>query len=499
VYGILLLAATLFILPVNAKKSRYPKVKKDTHKTPMPKLNTDLVPAFDDILAELNIQHRRDSLIKMGITETRNLLRLTRMDYQMMLIEWGDEAETEIERLKTRAVELLAIATVPDDVKDDVVDERAKHRTGRVYFPGFVQSFEYMSASFGVVPPKGPHDLVMASPLDGCSAPSDPSVYTNKMVLTVRGECTFLEKSRIAKANGAAVLAIVNTEDKVEAVASGLGIDESVTPSMVEPIQDFAVITLANTSLAPLLTSAENGPLIAHAVPLKCGKGGKCLPLLEEEKAFQTEITWGRARLDLSAGNTLECDFLTSTYGGLLPISAMPVSDLASLADPSAGDACIGGLSSINAKGGALLVPRGGCRFDEKALAVQETGARLMVVYDTDDNAMQRLGGLHPVMGYVGIPSVMIPLPCAEKVKASISSGNRAELTLTPSSDSSGHDDWIDVAYMQWEEADDNRLLQLEGLMNKYSKASTDIVDWFDRVSKRIQEKLSGGSNKGEL
>ena len=85
VYGILLLTATLFILPVNAKKSRYPKVKKDTHKTPMPKLNTDLVPAFDDILAELNIQHRRDSLIKMGITETRNLLRLTRMDYQMMV------------------------------------------------------------------------------------------------------------------------------------------------------------------------------------------------------------------------------------------------------------------------------------------------------------------------------------------------------------------------------------------------------------------------------
>lgn len=46
-------------------------------------------------------------------------------------------------------MELLAIATVPDDVKDDVVDERAKHRTGRVYFPGFVQSFEVSNICTG--------------------------------------------------------------------------------------------------------------------------------------------------------------------------------------------------------------------------------------------------------------------------------------------------------------------------------------------------------------
>lgn len=56
-------------------------------------------------------------------------------------------------------------------------------------------------------------------------------------------------------------------------------------------------IALSNTTLGPLKRAYKdiklrNGPpLIAAAVPLKCGKGGACNAVAEEDKAFQTEVS----------------------------------------------------------------------------------------------------------------------------------------------------------------------------------------------------------------
>lgn len=57
----------------------------------------------------------------------------------------------------------------------------------------------------------------------------------------------------------------------------------------------------------------------------------------------------------------------------------------------------------------ALYAHRGGCRFDEKALVAQAAGAQMLVVADPADEALQRLGGLYPSAGAVGITSIMIP------------------------------------------------------------------------------------------
>lgn len=44
--------------------------------------------------------------------------------------------------MKIKSQELIKLATVVEKVEAEVDDERAKLRTGRVYFPYFVKSFE---------------------------------------------------------------------------------------------------------------------------------------------------------------------------------------------------------------------------------------------------------------------------------------------------------------------------------------------------------------------
>jgi hypothetical protein len=64
-----------------------------------------------------------------------------RLKYQ--IIEWGDDtAEADVEKMKAKAAELMEIAVVVDDGTAKATDERVKYRSGRLYFPGFVQSFE---------------------------------------------------------------------------------------------------------------------------------------------------------------------------------------------------------------------------------------------------------------------------------------------------------------------------------------------------------------------
>lgn len=68
-------------------RSRYPKVKnKQAARDVLPKLNPDLLPNLEDLLEQMNLSHRKNQLVKSGVTETRNLLRMKRMDFQMMVV-----------------------------------------------------------------------------------------------------------------------------------------------------------------------------------------------------------------------------------------------------------------------------------------------------------------------------------------------------------------------------------------------------------------------------
>lgn len=179
------------------------------------------------------------------------------------------------------------------------------------------------------------------------------------------------------------------------------------------------------------------------------------------------KITAGQA----SFSNGMSADFLTSSFGGRLPLESLPVIDLEKVvSDSTLATACSPISKEVSRHLNshfALLVRRGGCRFDLKVLNAQQAGARVVILYDPEDRALQRIGGLHPTEGYVDIPAIIIPLSAAVSVQ---SSEKTVFVSLTPASDDTLSSKWIDVAYIVWEEDLSNRLIQLEGLIQKYSK-----------------------------
>lgn len=188
-------------------------------------------------------------------------------------------------------------------------------------------------------------------------------------------------------------------------------------------------------------------------------------------------------------------DFLTSTYGGLVPES-VPIHVVRAVPE----DAC----TSINISqmyeyrhGSALIVERGKCPFGQKTLNAQQAGASLVIIVDKNDPALQRPGSVHPIMGYVEIPTIMIPWEGAnylltqldksrdlaiahtgEVAGPSDSPGVVFDLVCAP--DSSLSTDWIDVALTQFPESLEEQRSQIEGLIEKYA-GKHDIVAWLKR------------------
>ena len=125
-------------------------------------------------------------------------------------------------------------------------------------------------------------------------------------------------------------------------------------------------------------------------------------------------------RLDGGEDIRSSFDFLTSTFGARLPLSPMTLL----VADPI--DACgpitvrvpteVDGEHSTGEKI-ALYVQRGGCRFETKALSVQSAGAELMIVADTQDGALQRVGASAPAVGSIEIPAILVTAAAGKKIE----------------------------------------------------------------------------------
>jgi hypothetical protein len=148
-----------------------------------------------------------------------------------------------------------------------------------------------------------------------------------------------------------------------------------------------------NYSYETVKGSTPGSLLTASIVPLKCGTGGVCAPLVEEEKSIQSEVSWGTLTLTTTGTSeeTRQFDFLTSNFGGKLPLPDQPLTIRS--ADPIDGCEPILTLSEgkYATSGIAVMVHRGVCRFDIKALHSQEAGAQLMIVANTEDEALQRV------------------------------------------------------------------------------------------------------------
>ena len=152
------------------------------------------LPGIETVLETLHISYMLNDFIRMGVTDTRLLLRLNAMDYQIMEMEWIEERERERERvkdakqftrkdldaLKAYAIQLKEkITETKSDAKRDrkkedmlstphrsdymsSLQQRRSIRYGRLYIANSVQSYEYVLATYGSLsPPVGPKRLTI--------------------------------------------------------------------------------------------------------------------------------------------------------------------------------------------------------------------------------------------------------------------------------------------------------------------------------------------------
>lgn len=478
----------LSILNVQCAGNKYRvSSQKSAQKTQTPKkpplLNTDGLPSLKEILDGLDLSEFYPNLVKMGVVETRFLLRLSSMDFRMMTLEWEGFTVENMVKLKNEASALFARATVTEQPNKEEYNLRNKQKYGRIYIENSVQSYEFVVATYGGPPPTGRLTVVLADSVVGCEAANKfhPQInYQQNVLLLRRGECSFLTKSINAKRFNASVLIIANTEDSLEPAASGYGIDKNVTEMSVLSLGNFPTLSVSNTSWAKLISTVKfNLPLMTslQIVPLYCKSGGTCSPVLEEEKKLQSEVQCGILRTKSSQGEVRSFDFLTSNFGSILPVRGHLT---VKLANPI--DACEPLLPG-DYENTVVLAHRGVCRFDKKALHAQEAGARMLMVAEVEDNSLQRLGGYQPDSGYVGIPSVLVTAPSGRQLEEALKRPNvSVSVEVIPSKDSLVADSWIDLSFTAWSEVESDLMVQLEGLIQKYSQLQhQEIVAWLRR------------------
>ena len=513
-----------------AVKKRYPDPKtKVSAKPKQPKIDIDLLPPLQELLETLGLTRFLKDFVKIGVTETRLLVRLSAMDFQLMSMDWNGITAEEIAKLKNEISALIIRATIPDEpITSPEVIERSKLTYGRVYMQDAIQSFEYVLGSFGGYPPIGRFSLQIPQDIYGCDYNSNEDHdFKGDVIAIMRGNCTFLTKAINAKKYNASAIIVVNTEDRLESPSSGLGVDKNITDAMVLSIGNMPILTFSNTSWAKLeytveLNRAAGLSTYINMVPLKCKTGGICAPLLEEEKIIQDEVTWGtiraRSSSSSSSGSTTgsvqvrSFDFLTANFGGQLPTRGeievvlaeplhactelVPISNsinnnesvdinpdsTTSTSTTTSVDTEISTLANNNNKytNKAVLIHRGQCRFDTKILNAQLANARLAIIIDIDDNPLQRMGGMPPYAGYIKIPSILITSNAGKFLQKQLINHNNnsnidnnmkvptVTIEILPSKNSKGSDAWINLAFTEWNKEKSELILQLDNLIQKY-------------------------------
>lgn len=511
-------------------------------KPPTVKLNVDILPPLQEVLKELNFDGYLRNFVRMGVTETRLLLRLSTMDFQTMTMEWDEFSKDKLILLREKIQQLLALATVIEEpVREDLI-ARNKTVFGRIYLPNGVQSNEYNKASFGGNPPMGSIPLRLSKSTFECD--EDLQVdYNRSMVIAVRGNCTFLQKALLAKRNNAAGLLVINTEDKLESVASGVGINRTISETLAQSLGDFYVVAVANNSYQPLLKSiafSDDGFINIHIVPLKCAIGGHCAPHTPEEKALQGEVTWGHLELRYAlptSPDTIESrlfEFTTSNYGGSLPSETtigrlvLPAAeedfsfDQRLLCAPLAPDSlnlesnttflelsAPVPYSQSDAAVSFFFASRGLCPFDVKSYHAQQAGARVLILSNAHDEPLQRLGGMNPTVGRVGIPTILVTTAAwdfVQELRTMMASGIHQqplsiEAVLHLARDDLGLDAWVEVAYTRFADAlhggvsaSEEKKMQLEGIKQKFGSRN-EIVAWVDRQMAKLLDMVTSRSS----
>lgn len=467
-------------------------------------IDYNLLPRLEAILEEINLKQHLKQFVRIGITDTRRLIKLNEMDFRLIPMEIESVTDADVSILKKKIEAVIKGVTVYIEPKENILDTgRHKLTYGRIYINNSVQSYEYISASFGTYPPIGSFPLLLASPSNeaGCIQDDNNKNLTGCIYVVKRGNCSFLQKAQIALKGNATVLLIVNNEDKLNPPSSGYGIDHTVKDADLNRVKRLPIISTSNTSWASFqyiqpYKNSSTSTAKAHIIPLRCnGSSGNCAPVTEVERPYAKEHHSGKIKLTATSSSSNDVidsqsyDFLSSTFGSVLPSLNEPFTIV--LSDPI--DACTpivpipnAGIASNSSY--AVIANRGNCKFDTKASIVQTSyidgvgvHVNLLIIIDINDASLQRLGGMQPLSGTIGIPVIIVTLEMHSFLTKNFVNNNTI-LGQFIEFNNAISDDWMQLSLMNWSSNQSERRNQMTEMINNASSTYTDdIRHWLSR------------------
>ena len=185
-----------------------------------------------------------------------------------------------------KGISELVIVTVEDVMvpKDPLLILRNSLVSGVLVIDGFVQEYDYLQATFGNPPPIGVQLITLSTDIYGCS--DHERDLTGYIVVTTRGECSFLLKALLAENANASTVIVINNEHGRFRMPSMLGGDPtSPTPPYTPKIP---LVMLTNSSLASI-NKGLTSDLKAALIPMKY-IDHMSSPVLQEEKSVLANL-----------------------------------------------------------------------------------------------------------------------------------------------------------------------------------------------------------------
>jgi len=453
-------------------------------------LVTEHLPPLPELLESVGLSKYYDIFVNKGIDETQYVMKMKDNDMRVMGMKKDemDVLKGKIEELKIEKVVL------PPPKVDILMKLRDQQEYGRLYVDRSVQSFEYLPAFFGAPMPLEPGRLIVADPWDSCSPQSSLVDIAGAFLLVGRGNCSFLEKvNNISIGVVPRAMIVVSNNETIIRPASvhAVGVPEVqalVETGIVIP-ENLSVVMVKGSAMLPILKGLEVEGLKGRLVPLQCSAGKSyCPPVLEEEKKLIPQIDAGYLRLEPSKEVV---EFMTSTFGGVLPSGPME----AMFASPVDGCSELENASMMPGKI-AVLMRGGGCGFGEKTERVQNASARAAIIIDSTDAALQKIAATPEITKRLFIPAMLVTSIGGAALQKQANDDSKIMLTINAEQEIAFR--WTELAVLEWPSEPNTQAMFYYSLLQK-NKASKEREAWISKKYAEHSKKLTGQNLNEEL
>jgi hypothetical protein len=312
---------------------------------------------------------------------------------------------------------------------------------------------------------------------DGCDPPTQ--TVEGKILVTLRGTCSFNDKAIVAEKAGAVGIIVVNNAPGLLRMPPGVlkqkkNFDLTIPAVMItnvegrmlhkflkrDPLQRARLIGETSTKgkLLKVGQCAESNVEVAADGTVSGGTSARAVKIVEGGEL----LLGGKVSSSDHTVNEKTFEFLRGMFGGPLPRNSMSMV----IADPIDGCSPLTNSEAVTDK--IAIVVRGQCMFTNKGTNVERAGALGMVVINRDTLDITRMWAGEREMRTITIPSVMVTGEAGDALIASIEEYPDGGVLMRPSSVK--HEHWQQIAKFlkisDWPEDDDER----EQLFNKLTE-----------------------------